>query len=269
MRTPYYTGWNLNSGISQFNVCTNTPASTSTNQVLFDDVRVLPNWSVLTIGDDSASLRDASGNLVNSWGPSAFNGGDLRTVSLNPDGMSFWTAGDVVTQVDLNSGQVLQSWVSTFDSNPFSFGDFSSFIAVYAPPLVGNADVAPAVGTDPAGTAAGLPHPGHVLRNMTGLHLRLSAAATARQVVVGIYSNRLRLPSTLQAQETITNPRPGSWNEVGVPSTSVAGQLYWLAVLAPRGGGLAAFRDRRLSGLSLVTPVTTSPRSRHTGRADA
>ena len=48
--------------------------------------------------------------------------------------------------------------------------------------------------------------------------------------------------------------RPCSWNYVDVPALPVvAGQFYWVAVLGPVGGGMAAFRDRPRDGLAMVS----------------
>jgi hypothetical protein len=252
--TLYYTGWNLLSGISQFNVCTNTPESTSSDQVLFDDLRVLPNWQILTIGDGSATLRDPSGTVLRSWGPSTFTFNSLRTVSLNPDAMSFWTGGEVVSQVDLNSGQLLEEWASTVDSTTSAFSNYSPFIAVYGPPLFGNADVSPTVDSNSTGTAEAFPTFARYSGQISALHLYVDSSTTASQVVVGIYSDRYGQPGTLQDQATISNLRTGSWNYVDVPSTSVtAGRLYWIAVLQASGGGTVAFRDRRFAGLASVS----------------
>jgi hypothetical protein len=55
----------------------------------------------------------------------------------------------------------------------------------------------------------------------------------------------------LQEQATISNLRAASWNYVNLPSISVtAGEKYWIAVLAPTGGGTLSFCDAGAGGQS-------------------
>ena len=69
--------------------------------------------------------------------------------------------------------------------------------------------------------------------------------------MIGVYANAQQHPGTLLRQAAITTLRPGSWNDVDIPSISItAGQRYWIAVLAPRGGGTLHFRDGNAAGRS-------------------
>jgi hypothetical protein len=242
--TLYYSeGFPLDA-IGRFDVCTNSPetAFASVGPIL-DDIRVLPNWQVVGVFDTASNLFDVTGQSIQGYAP-PFGTDTLRSASLDPDGTSVWIccAGGLL-RYDINSGSLL--------SQLTGIGDLS---AVYGPPLFGNADVAPNVDSNPAGTAEAFLTRVRYSGQMTRLHLYVGSSSTATQAIVGIYSNRLGQPGVLQAQGTIANLRPGSWNYVDLPSMSVtAGQRYWIAVLSPSGGGKVSFRDRRLGGLAFTS----------------
>ncbi len=234
--------------VGRFDVCTNTqeaafPAGWPS---VFDDLRVLPNWQVAATFDTSGHLFDTSGQPIVDYlsPPPPF--ADLRTMSLDPDGASLWIccSNGSVLRFDINTGTLLTQWA----------GIGYSPIAVYGPPLLGNSNVAPNVDSNSAGTAeAFLTRVGSSGR-LSRLHVYVDSSSTATQAIVGVYSNRFGRPGVLQAQGTITNLMPGSWNYVDLPSTSVtAGQLYWIAVLGPSGGGMVSFRDGRVDGLAEKT----------------
>jgi hypothetical protein len=93
------------------------------------------------------------------------------------------------------------------------------------------------------------------------LNVYLDSTNTATQVVVGLYSNAAsNNPGTLLAQATLTNPASGAWNAVTIPATPVqAGTAYWIAVLAPTGGGTVQFRNVApgAGGKSQISSQTT------------
>lgn len=273
--TMYYTGWNLFSGISRFNVCTNTPVSTSHEQVLWDDLRVLPNSQVLAISDGSAGLYDPAGNPLKQWGASVFalDAGALRTVSLDPDGHSFWTGGLFVTQVAFDSTQASEQWAPTYNPlNSWPFGSYSPFIAVYGPPLLGGADLGSTVVSNAAGAAEAFATRVGYSGQLSRLHLWVDSSSTATQAVVGLYSNQNGHPGALLERATITNVMPGSWNYVDLPSMPVAaGQKYWIAALAPDGGGTLSLRDAGAGGTSQTAarPHLTTLPAHWSGAADA
>ncbi|MGH2410875.1 MAG: RHS repeat-associated core domain-containing protein, partial [Chloroflexota bacterium] len=63
-------------------------------------------------------------------------------------------------------------------------------------------------------------------------------------------------PGTLLAQGTLSAPLAGAWNSVTIPATALtAGTQYWIAVLAPSGDGLVAFRDGASGGKDEVSAV--------------
>ena len=213
---------------------------------------MLPNWQVLLLGDHGASLIDTSGQAIRSYDIPGFAPvGLFRNLALDPDGTSFWACCEEdltsaplfnfdIWRFDINTGQIIDKW-------PLGFGA----IAVYGPPLLGDANVEDTVASNPAGTAEAFLTQARYSGQMTRLHLYVDSSSTAPQAVVGIYSDRFLRPGALEAQRTITNLRPGSWNFVDVPSVPVAaGQRYWIAVLGPSGGGTVRFRDQRLGGLA-------------------
>lgn len=221
-----------------FNVCTNTNGDTS-SWTTVDDLRVLPNWQVIQLGDFGP--LPALGPPFDSY---------FRHLSLDPDGTSFWACCDRnfainpngfdIFRFDISTRQILAEW-------PLSAGA----IAVYSPPLLGNADIARTVDSNPAGTAEAFLTRVRYSGQLTRLHIYVDSSSTASQAIVGIYSDPFGLPAVLEEQRTITNLMPGSWNYVDLPSMSVtAGQRYWIAVLGPRGGGTVSFRDRRFAGLA-------------------
>ena len=245
--TMYYVAFATDAnGMGPFNVCTKTQGSTK-GWDLNDDIRVLPNWQLLRLYDNGAGLFDTSGQLLQSYSPPD-RSGHLRTMSLDPDGTSFWMCCELdpsstpnvfdVWRFDISSGRLLAHWPA------------SGSVAVYSPPLLGDADVKATIDSDAAGRAEAFRTRVRYSGQLTRLHLYVDSSSTASQVVVGIYSDRKGDPGALQRQATISNNlRAGSWNYVDIPSMPVtAGQRYWIAVLGPKGGGTIRFRDRGSGG---------------------
>jgi hypothetical protein len=236
--------------IRRLNVCTNTQGPPFNSDNFVDDLRVLPNWQVLVTDDPYARLEDASGQVIQTYNPSASDlGVDLRTMGLDPSGTSFWVCctwvppTPTVSQAfrfDVASGHLLTNW------SPNSGGGGGvrfSPIAAYGPPLFGDANVESTIDAGPAGTAEAFSAPARYSGQMTRLHLFVDSSSTAGDAVVGIYSDRNGHPGELRGQGTITNVIPGSWNYIDLTSMSVSpGRRYWIAVLGPRGGGTLRFR---------------------------
>jgi hypothetical protein len=238
------------SAISRLNVCTDTQEAPFNNNGFVDDLKVLPNWQVLNGDDGYAYLFDASGqSVVQTYSPPVGFLDTPSTVALDPDGTSLWMCcivGQNFTaytfRFDINTGQELTSW------------PLANMAAVYSPPLLGDADVEPHIDSNAAGTAEAFLTRAQYSGSLTRLHLWVNASSSASNIVVGIYSNRFGRPGVLEEHGTITNVRPGSWNYVDVPSMPVtAGQFYWVAVLGPRGGGPATFRDGPPQGLAMFS----------------
>ena len=265
--TMYYAEWQgIRNTMGPFNVCTNTQEAVNNWQAdswqLVDDLRVLANGDVLLQGDSAARLVDPTGQQLEL--DSQSGGLNIRSMSLDPDGTSFWMCCGVnnadpsfpndVFRYDINSGQLLSAWPAT-----------TGRIAVYSPPLLGDANVERMADSAPAGTAEAFPTTAGFSGQLTRLRLWVDSTSSATHAVIGIYSDFHGIPGALQAQATISSLTAGAWNYVDVPSASVvAGQRYLIAVLAPRGAGKLRFRDGVGRGIpsqaSLLHGLTTLPR---------
>jgi hypothetical protein len=240
----------------QYNVCTNTAGPQTTFVSSFtDDLRVLPNWDLLTVSDPGASLSDPTGqNTLESYSPGMFHATSYRTESLDPDGTSFWLCCAYppnppqgspmdIYRLDIASGTVLASWPAQ-----------GGLLGVYSPPLTGDANVEASADSSAQGTAEAFTTTAGASGPLTHLHLWVNAGSTATRAVIGVYSGARQHPGTLLQQATITNLRDGSWNDVDIPAISVtAGHRYWIAVLAPKGGGTLSFRDGNAGGRSVAS----------------
>ncbi len=268
--TIYYGSWVGAFGITgELNACTNTFEPSVFGSPPTDDLRVLPNWQVLVTDDPDAFLIDTSGSQVRQYIPGGgssgeTNGNSLRSLSLDPDGTSFWLcctstfsspdSGSQIFHFDIDSGQLLASW------------PLASYtpINIYSPPLMGDGDVEGIVDSDFPGTAEAFRMTTGYTGQVSGLHLYVDSSSTATSVDVGIYSAKSGDPNTLLTQGTITGLQAGSWNYVDLPAVSVtAGQRYWIALLAPQGAGQIRFRDRgpggSISENSAQTNLTALP----------
>jgi len=220
--------------IGRLNVCTGLEDTPFGSVELADDLHVLPNLDVLVTADSGDELLDPAGTQTTVYRPTTPTIG-LRYAALDPDGTSFFVSDYTgpVDRFDLASGAQLASWTGT--GGP---------IAVYGPPLVGDANVENVVDNDAPGTAEAFSATGGFDGPMTNLHLYVDASSTATNAVIGIYTNSGDKPGDLVTQTTIPNVTAGSWNTVTVPSRTIqAGRRYWIAVLGPKGGGTLAFRD--------------------------
>jgi hypothetical protein len=242
--TMYYGAFvHSSTGLGPLNVCTGTSES-GFDWGAVDDLRVLPNWQFLSLSDYGGRILDPPAPAQGYSVPGS--SGSLRHLALDSDGTSFWACCAIdfntnpsppfvynIYRFGIHSGQMLAEWPLT-----------AGAIAVYSPPLLGNASVTGAVQSNQAGTAETFPTRVRYSGRLTRVHLYVDSSSTANQVVVGIYANDGGRPGELLERGTITNPRPNSWAYLDVPSTPVtAGQVYWVAVLGPDGGGTAAFRD--------------------------
>ncbi len=247
----YYGSWGApNSMIRRLNACTSTAETPFNGDSFVDDVRVLPDGRVIALDDSYAQLYDTSGQTILQKYTPPTDSDALRTLSLDPDGSSVWlccgadrSGATHVSRFDIATGQLLADWSPS--------GTAAGSVTVYAPPLVGDADVAATVDSDTAGTAEAFSTKAGSSGQLTRLHLYVDPSSTATQAVVGIYSNKSGHPKALLEQVTISNLTPGSWNYADVPAAALtAGQRYWIAVLGPSGGGKLGFRDAASGGSS-------------------
>ncbi len=263
--TIYYGAWEDVNGIDRFNVCTNTqdPVFDPTNTVV-DDLAVIPTGQVMYVTDSGAGLYDTAGVCCAMGYPSPFDpANNLRTMSLDPDGTSVWLSspGAGVARYDIASGQLLSEWgevIFPTPTDPTPPPPVGGSIAVYAPPLLGDANVAPRVDTLAPGTAQAFAAHADYSGSLTGLHLYVDATSTASQVLVGVYSDAHGRPGALQAQATIAAPLAGSWNEVSIPALALtSGERYWIAVLAPAGRGRLSVRIKTGDGSAEMSARAT------------
>lgn len=229
--------------LGRFDVCTNSPDQPVLLHDDVDDLRVLPNWQLITLGDlYIAGPARYTLPLYYGYGVN----GQLRTLSLDPDGTSFWVCckssadgrPNAAFRFDITSGQLLSYMPSP-----------GSDIAVYGPPLLGSANISSTVDLNPAGTAEAFLTRVRYSGTMNRLHVWIDSSSTASQANVGVYSDRNGHPGDLLEQGTMSNVMPGSWNYVDLPSMSVtAGEQYWVAVLGPNG--TVSLRDAGAGGPS-------------------
>ena len=110
--------------------------------------------------------------------------------------------------------------------------------------VLGSNVIAPLGDSDAPGEAEAFRYQATSTASITRLALYLDPSNTAKQVVVGIYSDASGQPGTLLAQSTLANPKAGQWNLVDVAPVQVnSSGAYWLALLAPNGGNPVSFRD--------------------------
>jgi hypothetical protein len=268
-----YANWSYIDGT--FDVCTNTQISGSSVFPVptgTDDLHILPNWQILTADDAyvalGATLRGTTFYRPPTIdAPQFFDIGPIRSVALDPDGTSFWACCDQL-DAGMNAPWELMRFDMTTDSFLTQFPvarprPFADSVAVYGPPLLGDADIGRTVAPDPPGTAEAFATQVRYSDQLTRLHLYVDSSSTASQVEIGVYSDKHDRPNKLLEQATLTNMMAGSWNYVDVPPVSVtAGQRYWLAVLGPYDSASASFRDTtggQTSETSARHKLTTLP----------
>jgi hypothetical protein len=110
--------------------------------------------------------------------------------------------------------------------------------------LVGSSAVAPRVDSNPAGTAEAFRSVATSSGTAGALHIYLDQTSTARQLIVGVYTDAGGHPGALLSTGRSVTPVPGGWNAISVDPVPIAsGQAYWLTVLAPAKSGIVRFRD--------------------------
>jgi uncharacterized repeat protein (TIGR01451 family) len=102
--------------ILRFDTSTNTQLPNFNTTPLFGNayaLRILPDGGVLVADFSVVDRLDASGNLVQIYGPTGISVGQLFALNLDPDGTSFWTADAGTANVfhfDIASGKLLGSF---------------------------------------------------------------------------------------------------------------------------------------------------------------
>lgn len=269
--TVYYEAMNSfgTNNLGRFDVCTGTQLPNQPG-AWANDLQVLDDWRVLSQDDPYAVRHDPTGAQPSQFYPPGNQTLALRSLALAADQKSFWSCCSTdkspseIYRFDLDSGAMLAHWtpgaVPAASATPQRGDVLHPGLNVYAPPLVGSADIASTTDTNPAGTAQAFRNQSAHGGPLSKLNLYLDATSTASSVKVGIYSEVSSKPGALLAQATISSPRAGSWNAVDVSSAGVslaAGTRYWIAVLAPAGAGSVQFRAVNGGGRSETSAQTT------------
>lgn len=98
--------------------------------------------------------------------------------------------------------------------------------------------------TNSAGEAEAFQYVASQSGEATQLSVFVDAGTTASNVTVGMYADGGGKPGSLLASGQIAGPTAPAWNTASIPSTTIkAGTTYWIAVLAPVGGGTLNYRD--------------------------
>jgi hypothetical protein len=138
--------------------------------------------------------------------------------------------------------------------------------------LVGDSATEGSRDNNAAGSAEAFQYTARASGTASSLSVYLDTSNTATPVILGLYSDTgSNAPGSLLAQATISSPRAGAWNAAAIPATGItANAKYWIALLAPPGGGTVQFRDKATgnssqsssqSNLSTL-PATWSPGTR-------
>jgi hypothetical protein len=113
----------------------------------------------------------------------------------------------------------------------------------------------------PAGTAEAFPYAAQTSGTAARLGLYVDVTNAASHIILGLYSDARGQPGRLLATGTLSGVRAsvGQWHEAAVKPTPalVAGQTYWIAMLAPAGQGTLGFRDVATGGGEFVSAATS------------
>ena len=145
-------------------------------------------------------------------------------------------------------------------------------VAVLVPSVVGTPVLQAQLDSNPSGVAEAFQFVARSGGPVDSLHIYLDADNRATQVQIGLYSGVGANPGTLMSNGTVRDAHRGQWNAVDIPATTLTrGAAYWVAVLAPQGGGRLRFRDRPdgLGGptqTSAQTGLVQLPQRWRTGR---
>ncbi len=111
-------------------------------------------------------------------------------------------------------------------------------------PVLGSAEVQPAVDSNPSGTAESFQYVASKDATADTFHLYLDETNEAKSVVVGVYSDDAGRPGALLGSGRSWTLVNGAWNAIPVSTLTLeAGKPYWLALLGPKYGGVIRFRD--------------------------
>jgi RHS repeat-associated protein len=165
-------------------------------------------------------------------------------------------------QNNLTSLPAAWSTGSTYHSCP------ASLHADGQPQLMGTTTVQSSADNAASGNAEAFQYTATAAGSVSSLTAYIDTPNTASTITLGLYSDNHGHPGTLLTSASTTNPTPGTWASVAVPSAPViTGTKYWVAILG--AGGQAAFRDSTTGTCgdetSAQTNLTSLPNSWSTG----
>lgn len=149
--------------------------------------------------------------------------------------------------------------------------DMNTPVATSSPPmtLLGKNTIGQVSDSIPQGVAEAFQTTASATGLVTSVSVYVNSGSTAPKIVTGLYSDQNGHPGTRLAQGTLTSPTASAWNNVPLPTTSVAaGSKYWIAILSP--SGVLKFRDNvdsaaQPSETSAQTTLTSLPSTWKTG----
>jgi hypothetical protein len=114
--------------------------------------------------------------------------------------------------------------------------------------LLGNTSVAGGADNDAAGSAEAFRFTAAGSGQLGTASVYVDSGTDAKNLMVGVYSDRGGTPGTLLASGVEATPGARKWNQISLSSGAAVakGTTYWLAVLST--GGTIAFRDSEPSG---------------------
>ena len=225
----------------RFNACTNAQLAPliAAPFSLTDDVSVLPNWDFLTEGDGNVGLFDQNAQPIRFWTGNGIDLSDMRTLSLDPDGTSFWAGGFVSDQVDLGSSRSWNIGARRRRARPRPSRP--------SPSMAQRCWATPMSGSSSTPTRPGRRRPSSSAR-ASGTDVK---ASSVRRFQVHSTEGRrrclLRQEGPPRCAAGAVDAHEHHVRELELhrrpPVPVSAGQRYWIAVLAPRGAGTIRFRD--------------------------
>ncbi len=188
-----------------------------------------------------------------------------------PDTIAPFSASWNTTQV-ANGSHTLTAVAKDPSNNTTTSNPVTVTVTNSAPPptvfLVGEQAIRASSDSNAPGVAEAFRASATTTGTLTKISVYVDSGSTAAGLVAGVYTNVNNHPGTLLAQGTKTSPTAGAWNDLTVPSATIAsGTVYWIAVLAPTGtlrfrdaccGGGTPAETNAIQGLTAL-PATWSP----------
>jgi hypothetical protein len=200
-------------------------------------ITISPTFATVNTGGTqqfTAMLRSTSNTAV-TWQVNGVTGGNTTTGTISSSGQ--YTAPGTVP----NPAVVMVTAVSQADTTQSA----SATVTVTTPAsgrstiLLGDQNVESQPDSMSSGQAQAFQSMANVSGNVQSLVIYVDSNSTASQVMAGLYTDAGGHPGTLLSQGSSVQLRPGSWNPILLPATSVTeGTPYWIAILGAGSGAL-------------------------------